>query len=1316
LFEETPIITDSNDDAFGDEYPVVWLDPNMYSEEKRALKDLVEGNRAISLFSEFEEALKFAESLGVSFLLIVPDDLDEKFLIEGFCKLEDTCGRGAYEVEEESVLKGLFPGISQETRSGLEVYVYFTRKDFANEAPISEDEEEVMVMADVKEMVKEFREESTIIWYDVEVNPEKKLLMEEFEIEEKNIYTDYEDLIKRIDGSADLPYHFIVSGEKNGDQVIEKIKDHKDLLCLYIYNIPPKVSGLKNRKIKTGAKIEEIIPKIKEGVREKSNLKYTFPAFATNFDDWDKSYINKVHYYLRGFVNFTNRKQAKRDFLNLALNIYQSKKMLQFERAYSTYDKEQILRWYAEESPVYKLINNCLRISTDDSILYCRFILKDMERAIQEEYNQETEKFSGVVYRAAYISNEEFEKLERNVGKEIEMYGFLSTSINQESAVNFLNEDIGKKVFITIIVPPFPDPELDEQGFINISKYSPFEEKEILFNVRSRFQVLKVGTIPVLKTECRHLVLFYGTHLLRKHITLKKPFTSLEFHMSPLCNYCKSKNNLFSFGIEENQTVCKECLRKGSASSAIFFWPINEKDEEMKKIDCPGEILKFPKGASFADSDYKCDVCLRKGEKEYFKWKNINDERIIIECAECFEKDQESKEGYFLILEANPYMFWSKGQNVWEKADMEFTTEENERFQEWEGADVFFQVQSFAKGKEVCQRILKNLAMRRRRERMKLNYYAKCGKASWNLKENKSAIEYLLQLLNMLKFIYGEKHPFVSNTLNNFAIMYDSFGMYEEALKYHLDALEITKFVYAEIHPKTANSFNNIAEVYRNLGQHQKSIENQIKALDIYRSIYGELHPMTATSFNNLALVFSDLGQYQKALEYHTKALNIIKSIFGEIHPDTANSLNNLAGVCRSLGRHQEALDYFMKAFEVRKSIYGEKHPSTAISFNNIASVYSNLGRHKEALKYYVKALDLTHSIYGKEHPSTATALNNFAESCNNLGIYKEALKYHLNALNIRKSIFGETHPDTANSLNNLAEVYHNLGQYQEAIEYHTKALSIYQSIYGETHPDTATSFSNLATVYYSLEQYQNAFENHMKALDIRKTIYGEAHPSTATSLNNLAIAYLSLGQHQEALENFMKALEIRKSIYGETHSSIANSLHNIGELYSSLEKYQEALDYFMKALDMRKSIHGEMHPSTATSFNSLGEVYNKLGQNKEALDSLTKALGIRAHIFGEKHPVIAASFSSLALVHNSIGESQKALQFHLHALNLITSFYGEYHSKTVFLKCQISELYFGAENQLEELSTYLKNFYEAKKPTSKEDPESDDQRSGKNS
>jgi len=677
-------------EKYGAKYLVIWYDLKIETEEKKTLKNLIQGNKSIHFFQYYLEVLEFAHSLGISFVLITSSDFDEQRFYQDLQSLF-TYGRRMGKLEEEELLKDLIKDLSDDMRKGIKVYAFYTLLDSLTEAPFSQEEEDVTVMGDTNNMVKEFRQEFSLIFYDSNMTPEikEKLIAGlEIDIREENLYTNLMDLLQRLKNYSGPPYHLIMAGRDLEEKMVNEMADLKDLLGLYIYRDDDAFAKINHEKVDKAKALEELIPKIKQGLRTRSKLRNNFPAFATNFDSWDRSHINYVHHYLKGLIHFKNRKQAKSDFLKLAKKIYQdeNKVLSQFEEIYDKEeeeeeeeeenkdDKKSILYWYTKDSPIYRLLNNCLRIATSDAILYCRFILREMESAIREKYQEKDKDFNGLLYRGAYISAEEWDKLQKNIGQEIEMYGFLSTSANKRVAVNFFKGEIQNKIFITIIVPPLP--EFDDQGFVDVSEFSDFKgEKEILFNVRSKFQILQaaVGKIDERGTRARHLILLFGAQQLRKYMTRNQPSINLELELPSQeiiqCKVCGEDKNLFGFQQDTTQVFCFDCLVKNPLPKDVPILTLDKKNTKRIAKKIPGKYLQFTtkEAPGFSLSDYKCCDCQATGKPNYYKW-ITQDGKEIQQCSECFVKKKEVK-AEFLISEAYPYTFWLEHQKGWEKIE-----------------------------------------------------------------------------------------------------------------------------------------------------------------------------------------------------------------------------------------------------------------------------------------------------------------------------------------------------------------------------------------------------------------------------------------------------------------------------------------------------------------------------------------------------------------------------------------------------------------------------------------------------------------------
>ena len=119
---------------------------------------------------------------------------------------------------------------------------------------------------------------------------------------------------------------------------------------------------------------------------------------------------------------------------------------------------------YTGNSPENKLTNNLLRASRNPSeIYYCQPYFRQLYKAIWELY-QKQELSELVCYRGANASQEEIQNYKKNVGEIIQNLGFLSTTIDKETAENFA----GNLIFVINVKQESRDIELD-YGFADIT-------------------------------------------------------------------------------------------------------------------------------------------------------------------------------------------------------------------------------------------------------------------------------------------------------------------------------------------------------------------------------------------------------------------------------------------------------------------------------------------------------------------------------------------------------------------------------------------------------------------------------------------------------------------------------------------------------------------------------------------------------------------------------------------------------------------------------------------------------------------------------
>lgn len=463
------------------------------------------------------------------------------------------------------------------------------------------------------------------------------------------------------------------------------------------------------------------------------------------------------------------------------------------------------------------------------------------------------------------------------------------------------------------------------------------------------------------------------------------------------------------------------------------------------------------------------------------------------------------------------------------------------------------------------------------------------------------------------------------------ALAYSNIGNHHRSLELNLQTLEIRDQVFGKKHSYYAQCINNIASNYLDLGNYNSSLEYNLLALKIKKKTLGKKNISYATSLNNIALNYSKLGNYNKALEYNIQVLEIKEKVLGKEHPKYATSLNNIAVNNMNLGRYDKALEYNLLALEIREKSFGKEHQEYAQSINNLAFNYLKLGDFNKALEYNLLVLEIKEKILGKEHPDYIASLNNIAENYIKIGQFNQALEYNLLALKVCEKTIGKVHPDYAKILNNIAANYSDLGEDNKALEYNLQALEIREKVIGKEHPDYAVSLNNISLNYFDLGDYNKALGYNLLALENRAKTVGKEHPDFAQSLNNISLNYSHLGNHNKALEYNLLALEIKEKVFGKEHPEYAQSLNHIGKNYSDLSEHRKALEYNLLALKINEKAFGKDHPKYALNLCIISFDYSNLGDFKKALEFLTESTEISIHSFNKNKfgltPSIKSSF-----------------------------------------------------------------------------------------
>ena len=806
--------------------------------------------------------------------------------------------------------------------------------------PPIEEPQEMMIMCNVSEIFQMLLKKSVIIWHDPNVNsPENIVYINQLQdIIEVIPFTDSTEAALYV-MNLEIPCQLLTSGA-NGFEFIQATVNNPNVMAAYIFCRSPEIHvqwALNFPKIRCIVdEFEDLKPQIQLAMsswyKKSPSLRRELPHFSPIFFETDTYTKNNMFFYFKGFLNFSNREQAKQDFLRLAkLLVEDEEDLKKFENDYNAYDMKLIFNLYTQMSSLYILTKNCLHIASADSILYARLIIRDLETAIKEYYHEKSKDFNGTLYLADYISNEKWSEFEANTGKEIEAFSFISATKKKSLAVESALKNYAEKMLITIIVPAVSDQE--GQGFAEMDAFSDFPNEEaVLFNIRSKFAILEARTDKAYGQSLRQLVLLYDPQAMRRNITLCKPVTEIKIKELNLkaCGECTGKlegihggKDALLFVDLSNKKKFYTCLKCANEVNdrnkppylCLLSSNIAYDYEANSVISVQGKVMEYKEDLGIPFYGSRCINCPKSDEYvQHHQFRCLNCPKgTKLWCMKCFDETNLCiKIKHNVILEYQPFTFWSEEMSGQERGLLNYQNELTTGPVPFEQPDAYYYAEEYPKAKLYCEEYLK------RNE--------------------------------------GKYDQHIADVHEKLGLIEHKLGSYQKALEHHSHALRIRELELGGSHPKIAVSYNNLGIVNENLRDFQGAKEDHTKALHIRRESFGEQNLETATSYNNLASAVLRLGDKQEAETLYTKALKIRRLFHEKWHVDTASSYESTGLIYEELNKHDEAIKLLKEAVEIRIVLYGEQHSSTKFSYNNLASAYARGHEYNKASEIFERA------------------------------------------------------------------------------------------------------------------------------------------------------------------------------------------------------------------------------------------------------------------------------------------------------------------------------------------------------------------------
>ena len=150
--------------------------------------------------------------------------------------------------------------------------------------------------------------------------------------------------------------------------------------------------------------------------------------------------------------------------------------------------------WYTNNIFLYSMLNRALRLMEINPIIKMGFFVRDLHKYIiklhSEQYGEQHDSNSFIVYRGQGLSQTDFGQLKRTQGGLLAFNNFLSTSLDQDVSHCFAESNLSNPDCVGVLFAITIDPSVPSSPFANAKNISSYEvEQEILFSMHSVFRI-----------------------------------------------------------------------------------------------------------------------------------------------------------------------------------------------------------------------------------------------------------------------------------------------------------------------------------------------------------------------------------------------------------------------------------------------------------------------------------------------------------------------------------------------------------------------------------------------------------------------------------------------------------------------------------------------------------------------------------------------------------------------------------------------------------------------------------------------------------
>ena len=694
---------------------------------------------------------------------------------------------------------------------------------------------------------KENKETTTLLWFDPNIGRKEDTKQTQEKLREINDYVSfYEDLQLCIDyiQSAKNEKIFLITSGKQASQILPAVLNLRQIDSIFIFcmkieryehltNEYTKIIGIYNNLDQLSESIREQMTLVDQQIQTLS----FFNQHEQSTKDLSKESGKFIWFQLFKYVilRLPRDGKAKKEMIDTCRNYYRGhiKQIKLIDKFEENYRSENAIRWYSEQSFVYKLVNKALRTGDYDQLHRFRYFIGDLSNGLEKEHEKILSSNEEIltVYRGAKLHKEEFEQLKQNVNKLISTNGYLSTSRDRLRAPSFAKKSTKRPDIISVLFQIHCDVKQIGHSviFADIEKFSAFpREQEVLFDVDAAFRIDSI-----------------------------EPDGERKIIQMTVTNEAQSIARHF---IEETQRHAEQ------QSIAIVFGKLmcnlGECDKSQKYFE---QMLNEPNGEDLAwiennigrvlDWKGKWDDARKFYDRAYAQMINAKPPRI---------KDSA------VVLNNIGIILGSQGKYDEALDFYQQALKIQEKFYPSGHVDVAQSLNNIATILYSQAKYDEALDYHKRAFKMREKFYPSghvdVAQSLNNIAtildvqgKYDDALDYHQRALKMNEKFYPSGHVNIAQSLNNIGNILYSQEKYDEALDYYQRALKIYEKFYPSGHVNIADSLLNIGVCYEHQNLNKRALDFYERALIIYEKFLPNGHPSRVCAEENIRFISENL-------------------------------------------------------------------------------------------------------------------------------------------------------------------------------------------------------------------------------------------------------------------------------------------------------------------------------------------------------------------------------------------------------------------------------------------------------------------------